>query len=365
MKANRSIQSVPDQPEPSRSGSLTVLKRVSAGLVGGLLVLVGLGAGYQVYATRRDERRFSAPGQLVDAGGFRLHLSVSGEENGGPAVILDAGLGLPSTYMTLLQSAIALSARVVAYDRPGIGWSEPPPAGQPHDALSNAQALHRALANAGIPSPYVLAGHSAGGLNMLVFAATYPDETGGLVLLDSTHPDQFLRYPPEQAKGQKRAAQLATLFVLASRLGIFRLVNGPHFLQADELAAGQRAALQAYFASPRMGSGMKAEMAAWEELTFPQARAVKDLGAMPMAVLTAGDTAAQVPVQIELHRELAALSSNSVQQVVEGASHAGLASRSQFLPEVTAAIRQVVNAVQTGIPLNGRQITPSREGVGD
>jgi hypothetical protein len=99
---------------------------------------------------------------------------------------------------------------------------------------------------------------------------------------------------------------------------------------------------------------MKAEMAAWEKLTFPQARAVKDLDAKPLAVLTAGDTAAQVPVQIELHRELAALSSNSVYHIVEGASHAGLASRSEYLPEVTAAIRQVVDAVQTGTPLDGQ-----------
>lgn len=319
------------------------------GLAIGILVVGGI--IYQALASRRDARRFPPPGRLVDAGGFRLHLNIAGVEHDGPTVILDAGLGLPSIYMSLLQPAVASFARVVAYDRPGIGWSESPPAGQPHDALGNARALHTALANAGLPGPYVLVGHSAGGINMLVFAATFPEETGGLVLLDSSHPDQFLRYPPEHAQAQKRVAQIATFLGLGARLGILRLMNGPHFLDADELAPGQQAALQAYFASSKLAAGMKAEMAAWEECTFPQARAIRDLDAIPLVALTAGETAAQVPVQIELHDELAGLSSNSIHHVIEGAGHAGLASHVEYQPQVTAAIQQVVSAVQTGVPL--------------
>jgi pimeloyl-ACP methyl ester carboxylesterase len=118
------------------------------------------------------------------------------------------------------------------------------------------------MANAGTLGSYVLVGHSAGGLNMFVFAATYPDETGGLLLLDSTYPDQFTRYPPKQAQSQKRVAQFAALAEVASRLCILHLVNGPRFLQADELEPEKRAALQAYFASPGLAAGMKAEMAA-------------------------------------------------------------------------------------------------------
>jgi hypothetical protein len=121
-------------------------------------------------------------------------------------------------------------------------------------------------------------------------------------------------------------------------------------------APEQRAALQAYFASPRLAAGMKAEMAAWEDLTFPHARAVEDLGALPLAALTAGETAAQVPVQIDLHRKLAALSTKGIHQIVEGASHAGLASQSEYLPQVTAAIRQVMDAAQMGAPLDGQKI---------
>jgi pimeloyl-ACP methyl ester carboxylesterase len=285
---------------------------------------------------------------MVDVGGYRLHLNAAGLNQSGPAVILDAGLGMPSTYMTRLQAQVAPFARVAVYDRPGIGWSDPPPAGQPHDALSTVTALHAALAKAGIPGPYVLVGHSAGGLNMLVFAATYPKETGGIVLVDSTHPDQFLRYPPEQANALQSSENLAKMFDWGARLGVSRLLNGPALLDAGELPADQKAALQAYFASPRFGHGMQAEMGAFEDLTFPQVRAIESLGELPLVVLTAGMTAEQVPVQVELHQEYAQLSTNSLHRIVAGAGHGNLVTNSDYLPAVTAAVREVVTAVRDG-----------------
>jgi pimeloyl-ACP methyl ester carboxylesterase len=318
-------------------------------LFGFAVTIVGLGAIgaiYQAVATQRDALRYPPPGELVDAGGYRLHMLVAGRDKAGPTVILDTGLGLPSTYMSRLQEQVAPFARVVAYDRPGIGWSDVPPAGGTQDSLSTANALHAALVDAGISGPYVLVGHSAGGLNMLVFASTYPQETAGIVLVDSTHPDQFLRYPPEQANGQRQVKQISILFEWGARLGVMRLVNGPHLLDADGLAADQKAALQAYFASPRFGRGMRSEAEAFEGLSFPQVRAIKNLGDMPMEVLTAGMTAEQVPVQVELHQEYTHLSTNSLHRIVAGASHANLVTRSEFLPAVTAAVRQVFEAAR-------------------
>lgn len=332
----------------SSGGSKHRLRNGLIGVSGILLALAALGVGYQAYAARRDAKLFPAPGQLVDVGDYRLHMVVAGQSNSGPTVILDTGLGLPSTYMSRLQAQVAPFARVVIFDRPGIGWSEAPPSGQPHDALTTAQALHAALVNAGIPGPYVLAGHSAGGLDVLMFAATYPDETGGLVLLDSTHPDQFLRYPPEQAKAEKRIEKLAGLFELGARLGLLRLVNAAQFLDADELPQDQKDALQAQFASPRFAAGMRAEMSAFETLSFPQVRAIKSLGNLPLVVLTAGNTAELVPVQLELHDEFAALSTNSVHRIVAGANHGSLVIKSSNLPEVTAAIQQVYAAARSG-----------------
>jgi hypothetical protein len=145
--------------------------------------------------------------------------------------------------------------------------------------------------------------------------------------------------------------KLSVLFEWGARLGILRLVNGPHLLEADELPADQKAALQAYFASPRFGAGIRAEMGAFESLTFPRVREIESLGDIPMFVLTAGTTAELVPVQVDLHEEFARLSSNSLHRIVAGASHARLVTSSDYLPEVSDAIRQVFKAARDGRPL--------------
>lgn len=119
---------------------------------------------------------------LVDAGGRRLHLNVMGEDKDGPTVILEAG-GMSSQW-AWIQPEIAEFARVVSYDRAGLGWSE-----QPHDARHISQQLHTALEEAGIGGPYVLVGHSMGGVYARQFAGDYPDEVAGMVLLDSSYPD--------------------------------------------------------------------------------------------------------------------------------------------------------------------------------
>lgn len=326
------------------------LKRGSFGLAVIVAGLAGLGAVYQLVTTRQDAQRYPPPGEMVDAGGYRLHLLVAGATHSAPTVILDAGLGIPSTFLANLQKQVAPFAQVVSYDRPGIGWSDSLPAGQTHDALTNARALHAALINAGIPGPYVLVGHSAGGLNMLVFADTYLQDTAGIVLIDSTHPDQFLRYPPKLAQGKRTIRNLSVMMSWGARLGILRFFNLPKMFEAEALEADQQAALQAQLAASRFGSSILAEMGAWE-LTFPQVRAIKSLGATPLVVLTAGTTAEQVPVQVEMHQEYAALSTNSRQEIVAGASHGGLAISPQYLPVVTDAIRQVLESARTGQPL--------------
>lgn len=330
------------------------LKRGSFGLVVIVAGLAGIGAVYQLGATRLDAQRYPPPGELVDAGTYKLHLLVAGTTRPAPTVILDAGLGIPSSFLANLQKQVAPFTQVVSYDRPGIGWSESLPAGETHDALTNARALHTALINAGIPGPYVLVGHSAGGLNMLVFADTYPQDTAGIVLIDSTHPDQFLRYPPELAQGKRTIRYMSVVMSLGARLGILRFLNLTKMFEADALDADQQAVLKAHLAASRFGSSILAEMGAWEDLTFPQVRAIKSLGATPLVVLTAGMTAEQVPVQVEMHQEYAVLSTNSRHEIVAGASHGGLAINPQYLPAVTNAIRQVLESARTGQPLDAK-----------
>jgi pimeloyl-ACP methyl ester carboxylesterase len=133
------------------------------------------------------------PGQLVDVGGYRLHLVCRGE--GSPAVVLDAGLSDSWAVWTKVQPAVARTTRVCSYDRAGIGYSDPGPL--PRTSSRIVEELHVLLRNGGVPGPYVLVGHSFGGYDVRLFASRYPNEVAGLVLVDAAHEDQGTRYPPE------------------------------------------------------------------------------------------------------------------------------------------------------------------------
>jgi pimeloyl-ACP methyl ester carboxylesterase len=112
-------------------------------------------------------------------------------------VVLEPGLGEASSAMAWIAPAVARDTRVCVYDRAGRGWSDP--ADGPRDAVQTAADLHTLLDRAQVSRPYVLAGHSFGGLYALTFAAEYPDHVAGLVLLDSTAPDSAAVPPPVPA----------------------------------------------------------------------------------------------------------------------------------------------------------------------
>ena len=134
------------------------------------------------------------PGQMVDVGGYRLHIDCRGE--GSPTVVMDAGLGGLSLEWLPVQLPLSLHGRVCGYDRAGNGWSDPGP--QPRTAAVIVEELHTLLTNAGISGPYVLVGHSFGGYTAQLFAERYPELTAGIVLIDSSHPGQVARFlaPP-------------------------------------------------------------------------------------------------------------------------------------------------------------------------
>jgi pimeloyl-ACP methyl ester carboxylesterase len=158
------------------------------------LTLLGAAAGvvYQTLGTRRDARVYPPPGRLIDLGTHRLHLLESGR--GGPTILLEAGLMSTVLSWSDLQRALSGSFRVVSYDRAGLGWSELGP--MPRTADRIADELHTLLERAAILPPYVLVGHSFGGLTMPLFAARYPDEVQGMVLVDPVAPAEW--NPPSE-----------------------------------------------------------------------------------------------------------------------------------------------------------------------
>ncbi|HUS14500.1 MAG TPA: alpha/beta hydrolase, partial [Chloroflexia bacterium] len=127
---------------------------------------------------------------LVDVGGYHLYYRCAGQ--GSPTVVLEAGLGTPSSTWDRVQPEVARFTRVCVYDRAGLGLSERGPA--PRTSGQIVSELHTLLARAGIAGPYVVAGHSQGGLHMLLFAERYRSEVVGIVSVDGAPPDISSRY---------------------------------------------------------------------------------------------------------------------------------------------------------------------------
>lgn len=142
-----------------------------------------------IFSVPAQADRTNPPGKLIDIGGRSLHLNCTGE--GAPTVVLDAGLGGNSLEWAAVQAQVSHFTRVCSYDRAGYGWSDPGPG--PRNSSVIVEDLHAGLALAPVPGPYVLVGHSFGGFNVRLFAARYPSESAGLVLVDAAHEAQFER----------------------------------------------------------------------------------------------------------------------------------------------------------------------------
>jgi pimeloyl-ACP methyl ester carboxylesterase len=159
-----------------------------------IVLLAASGATYEAIMRASDARRYPPPGQLVDVSGHRLHLHCVGQ--GSPTVVLDAGLGAFSLDWGAVQPRIATSTRVCAYDRAGLGWSEPGPL--PRSPQQFANELHLLLTKAGVEGPYVLVVHSISGKTARLFASQHPNDVAGMVLIDARHESVDEHLTPEQ-----------------------------------------------------------------------------------------------------------------------------------------------------------------------
>lgn len=141
-----------------------------------------------VFSCAEASKAPTAPGRLVDIGGWRLHVNCAGRPRPGrPSVILEAGSGDFSFDWALVQSAVRGFAHVCSYDRAGNAWSDIGP--RPRTMAQIVYELHAALDKEGIRPPYVMVGHSSGALLVREFAETYRDDVAGMVLVDGTNED--------------------------------------------------------------------------------------------------------------------------------------------------------------------------------
>jgi len=303
-----------------------------------LLFLSAVGGAYETYRETTDS--YAMPGQLIDVGGHKLHINCTG--TGSPTVVLEPGLGELSTAMAWIASDVAATTRVCVYDRAGRGWSES--AGTAHDGVQVATDLHTLLDRAGEQGPYVLAGHSAGGLYVLNFAQLFPDQVAGVALLDSMSPQQYTAidgWPGFYEMYRRASAVMPSL----SRLGLGQAMYGSAYGDLPAVARDQE---RAFWATPRHARSVRDEFSQIRT-TMSEAQALTTLGDRPLVVLTAekdaegGWFAAQ--------DKLAALSTNSVHRKLANADHDMLTSQQATAAQSGQAIRDVVNAVRTGTPV--------------
>ncbi|HEX6304544.1 MAG TPA: alpha/beta hydrolase [Anaerolineales bacterium] len=345
MAKNSTFTIPPVKSHPAKSRTQIWRKRALWVLLV-IIILPLLGILYQIIATQLDKRNYPPLGQMVDVGGYSLHLYCMGDNaEGKPTVILEQGLGGTSAHWARVQPDIAQTTRVCAYDRAGMGWSDPGPG--PRDAEHIAAELHNLLHNAGVPGPYVLAGWSFGGLYVRNYVGQYPEEVVGLVLLDSSHPDQWTSTPAGQAQFA-RNSRIYTIGPKLARIGVMRVMG---LVQPDSgLPSPQSGAIKAFFAATKDGDTQSAEFLT-SPATNDQVRNLSALDDMPLFVLTATEHGTP-PDQEQLwqgwQNELALLSTNSVHQVVTGADHASLWLDPETAKVSVAAILHVVEATQTG-----------------
>jgi pimeloyl-ACP methyl ester carboxylesterase len=193
---------------------MTALFFVICALIG--LPLAGL--LYQAAGKRRDRRRMPPPGRLVEVHGRRVHVL---ERGSGMPVVLEAGIAGTSLGWALLDRQLAADARVISYDRAGLGWSDSSQA--PRTVAHAVGDLRDTLGAAGIAPPYILVGHSYGGLIVRHYAATHPDEVSGLVLVDPVDARDWTPLSHSQARRLRRGVSLSRRGALLARFGVVRL----------------------------------------------------------------------------------------------------------------------------------------------
>ncbi|HSK88664.1 MAG TPA: alpha/beta hydrolase [Anaerolineales bacterium] len=297
-----------------------------------ILLAVSISVFLAVAARARTRLKGQYPpiGQMVDIGGYRLHMHVEGE--GGPTVVFDAGAGGIGLSWELVRPAIAKVTRVVVYDRAGLGWSDPSPC--PRDAYTMAVELHTLLTNANIPAPYILVGHSLGGSVARQFAAKYPNEVAGLVMVDSAHEAQVKHFPEALVKMVNSMKGMLGAMTLISELGIFALKPnlisvGDNGKLPNELVEQMRAVIAT------SNSHAKTLVAETESVFAAQTQPVATLSDLPLTVISHGDLDANaVPPSLgqkvreeyeaawqKLQAEITSLSTRARRIVAERSGH--------------------------------------------
>jgi len=285
-------------------------------------------------------------GERIDIGGYRLNHHRAGQ--GTPAAIFDTGLGVTSLLWARVLPLVGEFTTACAFDRAGYGDSDKGPENLPRTSAQIVAELRLLLQKAGVAPPYVLVGHSFGGINMTWYALHYPDEVVGLVLVDPSHPEMFQRVPG--IPSSKTMTQGMRVVAALGRWGVLKplapLLARGVFPQIKEFPLDLRAALTEMCAQPHNYAAALREAEASDESFRSAVSGPGSLGDLPIVVLSAGSwvTGKQTPMKRAmpaLRQEQAKLSSRGEHHIIAGCDHSDLPIlRSDA---VVDAVRVIVN----------------------
>ncbi len=334
-KADSAHSSVAEIPQslPIKRGFGSRAKRIVLSILALLLVLIVTTLLLGAKAKADLIAKYPPIGQMVDVGGYRLHIDCQG--TGSPTVIMEAGLGEPSLNWALVQPQVSTTTRVCVYDRAGLGWSDKSPKSRTANIM--VDELHTLLKNANIVGPYVMVGHSTGGMLVRLYAHTYPSEVVGMVLVDAQHEEQFSRLSPTIQQNIKamfaQSNQNMPLYRILINSGISALVPAVAALADNpKLPSPTRETFTALAISdPKFIEAQAAEQdAIFDSLEQVRAAHITSLGNIPLVVLYHGidddPTPGLTPEEnkqrwLDLQTELAALSPQGKLVIADKGGH--------------------------------------------
>ncbi|PCI54384.1 MAG: hypothetical protein COB36_10375 [Alphaproteobacteria bacterium] len=328
---------------------MKIMKKILkiAGILLALILIVPVGLGLTLKGLSPE---IPMPGKLFDVGGHKLHIHCTGPDNDLPPVIVEAGLGGPTSLYHWVQKNLSTTGKVCTYDRAGLGYSEE--SGVAHDAENMTTQLHVLLEKAGIRKPFVLAGHSLAGLIMRTYVGKYPEDVVGVAFLDASHPNQneVLKFGDDGSTGKME--ELYGWFKLLNNLGLTKIYN-PVTAMVEGYLPDEVIAQMEFTTGNVYYDASVAEMGGFDA-SAEQASQAGDLADRPVVVITAGKLLEKEylpdhidPVELRaawigLNKDLANLSSKGRQVVINEADHMSLLYDKKLADQASDLIREIV-----------------------
>ena len=297
-------------------------------------------------------------GELIDVGGFKLHINTSGVKSNTPTLVIEAGAGGPTEFYHWLSEGVKDSMRVVRYDRAGLGYSDA--SNTPRSPETIARELHMLLEKAGESPPYILAGHSMGGPYIRVFTQLYPEEVVGLFFLDSTHPERVEHYDLPLASSSTFkfivwASHAAAVLGDLGVVGLYDRLFGP-ILPDQGLPAEMNQRVSGFLLAGKSLRANAKEMETYHS-SLKRAGKANEFGSIPIRVFTAIemnkeayrargiDPDQRLAKNIALQKEYTQLSTDGKQFLIDG-NHQSIFTRKENADIICQEVLQLLEELK-------------------